>query len=70
MPRRIKHSSVEGETTVIRLKQNGDAETWLVVDTVCEANDPELRNVVSEALAVLSADKDLNGVEVLTSEVR
>jgi hypothetical protein len=66
----MKNSLVVGETTVTRLKKSGDAETWLVVETSCEANDPDLGSIVTDALAVLSADKDLDGVEVLSTQAR
>ena len=68
MLRRLKHDNVIGETTITRLKKSGDAETWLVVETSCEANSPEMSGVVSEALALLSADKDLDGVEVMSTK--
>ncbi len=67
MLRRLTHDSVISETTITRLKKSGDAETWLVVDTSCEADGPEMRNVVSEALALLSATNDLDGVEVMST---
>ncbi len=68
MLRRFKHDNVIGETTVTRLKKSGYAETWLVAETSCEANGPEMSDVVNEALALLSADKDLDGVEVLSTK--
>ena len=70
MPRRIKNNLVVGETTVVRLKKSGDAETWLIVETSCEANDPDLGRVVNDALAALSANADLDGVEVLSTQAR
>ncbi len=70
MPRRMKNNLVVGETIVTRLKKSGDAETWLLVETSCEANDPDLNHVITDALAVLSADKDLDGVEVLSTQAR
>lgn len=68
MLRRLKLDNVVGETTVTRLKKSGDAETWLLVETSCEANGPEMRDVVSEALALLSAANDLDGVEVMSTK--
>ena len=68
MLRRMKNDNVIGEVTVTRLKRSGDAETWLVVETSCEANGPEMSDVVDEALALLSADKDLDGVDVLSTK--
>ena len=50
MLRRMKNDNVIGETTVTRLRRSGDAETWLVVETSCEANGPEMSGVVDEAL--------------------
>ncbi len=67
MLRRLKLDNVVGETTITRLKKSGDAETWLLVETSCEADGPEMRDVVSEALALLSAANDLDGVEVMST---
>ncbi len=68
MLRRMKNDNVIGETTVTRLRRSGDAETWLVVETSCEANGPEMSGVVDEALTLLNADKDLDGVEVTSTK--
>lgn len=68
MLRRLKHDDVIGETTVTRLRKSGDAETWLLVETSCEANGPEMGDVVTEALALLSAANDLDGVEVMSTK--
>ncbi len=68
MLRRMKNDNVIGEVTVTRLRRSGDAETWLVVETSCEANGPERSGVVDEALTLLSADKDLDGVDVLSTK--
>ncbi len=68
MLRRMKNDNVIGEVTVTRLRRSGDAETWLVVETSCEANGPEMSGVVDEALTLLSADKDLDGVDVLSTK--
>lgn len=68
MLRKLKHDNVISETTVTRLKKSGDAETWLVVETSCESIGPDMSDVVSEALALLSADKDLDGVDVLSTK--
>lgn len=68
MLRRMKNDNVIGETTVTRLRRSGDAETWLVVETSCEANGPEMSGVVDEALTFLNADKDLDGVEVTSTK--
>ena len=70
MPRRIKNNLVVGETVLTRLKRSGDAETWLLVETSCEANDPELSGVINDALTLLSATKDFDGVEVLSTQER
>jgi hypothetical protein len=67
MLRRLQHENVIRETTVTRLKKSGDAETWLVAETSCEANGPEMRDVVSEALALLSAANDIDGVELMST---
>ena len=67
MLRRLQHENVIRETTVTRLKKSGDAETWLVVETSCEANGPEMRVVVNEALALLSAANDIDGVELMST---
>ena len=68
MLRRMKNDNVIGEVTVTRLTRSGDAETWLVVETSCEANGPEMSAVVDEALTLLNADKDLDGVDVLSTK--
>ena len=68
MLRRMKNDNVIGEVTVTCLRRSGDAETWLVVETSCEANGPEMSGVVDEALTLLSADKDLDGVDVLSTK--
>jgi hypothetical protein len=70
MALRIKHNNVVGETTVIRLKKSGEAETWLLVETSCEANDPVLRDIVAKALAIVSADNGIDGAEVLSTQAR
>jgi len=70
MPRQIKNNLVVGETVLTRLKRSGDAETWLLVETSCEANDPELSGVINDALTLLSATKDFDGVEVLSTQER
>ncbi len=68
MLRRMKNDNVIGEVTVTRLRRSGDAETWLVVETSCEANGPEMSGVVDEALTLLNADKHLDGVDVLSTK--
>lgn len=68
MTRRLKHNAVVGETTVTRLSKSGEAETWLIVDTSCQANDPDIRGIVSEALSVLSADPDIDGVDICSTK--
>ncbi len=68
MLRRMKNDNVIGEVTVTRLTRSGDAETWLIVETSCEANGPEMLAVVDEALTLLNADKDLDGVDVLSTK--
>jgi hypothetical protein len=68
MIRRTKNNNVIGEVTVTRLRRSGDAETWLVVETSCEADSAEMSGVLDEALTLLNADKDLDGVEVLSTK--